>query len=754
MHNSLFIRDLLQRTNADPLRLDRRNPHRAIAVDPLAKPAANEYAVAGSWRIECTAVEVAEDMRDFCARMGIRTGVDGEHALALRVTDELGARACRLSCDPAAITVEGGDLAGLWAGVAWLEWEMRTRRGAILPAGVFTRQAAWPVQISQGPWGGNYSVPDFSPEYLSDDAFRLYAHYGVNSMMIYGDLLCYANSAVLPELNFPAATTNLAILRDAAKRAARYGVQFSYCVVGPKLCSEHPVFLVHPEVKGAGTSLYPGQEPVHVLCASSPTVHRFYDEIFTQLFTAAPELAGLILIVGGESFYHCGMHVNPSHPCPRCRELTRETIIADLLEQVQASVRRVKPSAYVAAWAYNVWGWEHPERLPLVRQLPEGVAIYHHIEKDQHLRKDGYTKVIWDYSIDFTGPSDNMREVAALAHETGRPLFVKTETGIGLEAIQYPYLPAMQRLADKWQRVRELAPAGVQQSWLFYGMFGTRAEELGLWAAYAGDMERDDFLRRMATRDFGPDAVEAVLASWACMSRAVGHIPCLSLPMYYIGPSFLGPCHPLVPEKRRQDAGEAQLLTPSQGAEVPEEFHGILFYLQELEETFSRRQTDEMKTCLVMDQLPDTAATVFMSWEGGGDGWDIVIREYARATAAAEAAWRYLQQAEPHTRTAQDKQNLREETLLTELIYRTFATCERTVRFLLARRNYEQTGDETCREEMRQLAVLERENALAALPIYREAPWLDLAERTDGKFTPCAEMIAAKVRWIDAFLEG
>ena len=61
---------------------------------------------------------------------------------------------------------------------------MRTRRGPILPAGEFARTARWPRQVSQGPWGGNYSVPDFSPEYLSDDGFRLYAHYGVTSLQL------------------------------------------------------------------------------------------------------------------------------------------------------------------------------------------------------------------------------------------------------------------------------------------------------------------------------------------------------------------------------------------------------------------------------------------------------------------------------------------------------------------------------------------------------------------------------------------
>ena len=44
------------------------------------------------------------------------------------------------------------------------------------------------------------------------------------------------------------------------------------------------------------------------------------------------------------------------------------------------------------------------------------------------------------------------------------------------------------------------------------------------------------------------EAVDTVLAAWESMSRAVRHIPCVTLSNYYVGPSYLGPCHPLVPE--------------------------------------------------------------------------------------------------------------------------------------------------------------------------------------------------------------
>jgi hypothetical protein len=744
LHNSLYIRDLLKKTNHDPLRLARRDPHRRVERDPDAKQASDEFELLGEWSIQYLCEPevgelIAQDVMDFLAHMQVQicAGTGGAGQLTIALAPDLAPRACRLVCEPGHIRIEGGDVAGLWAGIAWLEWQMRTRRGPFLAKGETVYHAAWPVRISQGPWGGNYSVPDFSPEYLSDDAFRLYAHYGVNCMMIYGDLLCYAQSDILPELNTPDFEANLAMLKDAAKRAARYGVQFSYVVIGPKLRPEHPVFVNHPGVKGTGVQV--NGRTLNFLCSSDERVLAFYRETFGRLFREVPELAGLVLIVAEESFYHCKMwRTSAIEPCPRCAEKTTEGAICDLLAVIDQAVREAQPRAWVAAWPYTTVQWERPDRVEFVRQLPEHVAFWLAVEKDQKYVKDGYVKHVWDYSIDFTGPSDDMQLVAPIVRETGHPLFVKTETGIGLEVFQFPYVPAMQHLADKWQCVRDLRPTGVQQSWLFFGMFGSRAEELAMWAVYS-PLARDEFLRHIAVRDFGPEAADAVLAGWRHMSEAVTHIPAVTLTNYYIGPSYLGPAHPLVPQR---------------GDPIPDVFHGYLFYLQELEETFSHRQMDETRTSLVMDVLPESAKQIGIEWEGESDGWDIVITEYTRAAQKARQAWEALRQAEPLIRTTADQQNLREEILLTELVYRTQWSCENVLRFLQARRDFERDSNLNAQAEMHRVAQIERENALAACHIYAEAPWLDLAERTDGTFSRCADMIATKVHWIDEYLDS
>jgi hypothetical protein len=53
---------------------------------------------------------------------------------------------------------------------------------------------------------------------------------------------------------------------------------------------------------------------------------------------------------------------------------------------------------------------------------------------------------------------------------------------------------------------------------------------------------------------------------------------------------------------------------------------------------------------------------------------------------------------------------------------------------------------------MREIVREERESAEHALPIYRSHPWLDLSLRTDGVYSPCEQMIEAKIVLLDGFL--
>ena len=160
----------------------------------------------------------------------------------------------------------------------------------------------------------------------------------------------------------------------------------------------------------------------------------------------------------------------------------------------------------------------------------------------------------------------------------------------------------------------------------------------------------------------------------------------------------------------------------------------------------------ENGTSMVMHTLPDHFEMVVPD-DPADDVWEIVVREYHKAADECKLSLECLRSVGGMMRSDMDRRQLREESLLTELIWRTMMACENTVRFLRARRDYEKSGDACFQEIMRGVAILEKENALAAVPIYREAPWLDVKERTDRRFPHSSlEMIDVKVRWIDEFI--
>src|SRR5699024_1034145 len=92
------------------------------------------------------------------------------------------------------IKISAATVEFIWAGLVYLEKQMMERNAPILKLGKFSNSPSWEVQISQAPYGANYLVPDLSSEFLSDDAFSMLVHYGINGMTIYGDWLCYFKS--------------------------------------------------------------------------------------------------------------------------------------------------------------------------------------------------------------------------------------------------------------------------------------------------------------------------------------------------------------------------------------------------------------------------------------------------------------------------------------------------------------------------------------------------------------------------------
>ncbi len=727
LHNSLHRRELLKSMNAHPLCVKRRDVHRNVGRAEGVKPTANQVMLDGAWAVEASndhSAEraVARDAEDFLRRMGVTLDAKATNRIRL----EIGSRdkGFRLLVEPNRVEVHAADASSLWAGWVQLEYQMRGASGPMLVKGEFEREPAWGVQIAPPTWGANYSVPDLSPEYLGDDTFRSLAHAGADGLFVYGDLLCYATHTRLKELDQPDAAAHLKTLRDVTERARDFGVKIYFVAVGPKLPADHAAFKARPGTRGALLAAGGDTPNIHCLCSSDPDGLGFHADVMGNLFKEVPELGGLVLIIGGESYYHCFMRVAGASlgrtNCPKCDGKVAEDVIANLLKVTADAVQQHQPKANVMAWPYSAqhfWSAE-PNQLRFIDRLPGNVAFLSEIDKDQPFVKDGYTKPIWDYSVDFEGPSDRIVAQANRCSQNHRNLFIKSETAHGIELLHLPYVPSIQRSARRWQAIRALRPAGVLQRWGFIGMYDSVAECVGFTARWDPDFAPETSSAAIAQMFFG-SAAPHVARAWKQFDRAVGHIPVLVTGGYYLGPMFLGPCHPL----------------PTWTGETPDAFRGSLYYLLEGEATFSPPRA-ATRDDLTVAQLSRIGAEPF------------VEPEFTAARDESAAGYEILKKLDPQTLRPHCRDELIEQQAIGEYLYRTFRTTVNVIQFLRTR---EKGGDN--RTPLAAIAKDEMENTRAARRMYEVAPFLSHHLRLDVGVNESVKMIDVKATLLTEFLK-
>ncbi len=505
-----------------------------------------------------------------------------------------------------------------------------------------------------------------------------------------------------------------------------------YVPVSPKLNQDHPVFRNYPAARGASLS-WPQAQRLHNLCTSDERVLRFHEDVFATLFAEVPLLGGLILLTGGESFYHCYMRPDlegfppdgPRTNCPVCAGRPPAEVVSRLIDRVATAVHKVKPAALITSWTYQPIRGDDAEATQLIAAYRPGTAHMVTVGKQQWYEKAGYRKLTWDYTLDFAGVSDLAAKQARQAAARGIPVTVKTETAVALELHNVPFVPSVPRWWQKWQSVASLHPIAVLQSWMFYGMWGSPAEELGKWTNWRPDLHSEEVRVRLAGKYYGNAATHAI-AAWEACAEAVGHIP--QIPGYFKGPEFLGPAHPLV-------------LSPL-GPEDQELYSGGLYYLQEHLETFSSESAVK-RVPLILTELPAQPGHGFVA-SAPEKAWDIFQHEWAAAGDLFARALRSLQET-PADLTARQHEQWSELQIIVEYLYRTACTTVNTYDFLREKARPEDGGV----ERIKTIARAELDNAQPALALYAKAPWLDLAERTDGRFPSSIRMLERKLELLE-----
>ncbi len=455
-----------------------------------------------------------------------------------------------------------------------LRWRLLNRQAPVIPAGQTQLTPAWSVRIMSPVWHRPIDQP---ADYLAlPEAYLLNAaRYGYNATYLFGDWFDYLRPRVGGRLARPGVTRRLSELRQATAYLGRFGIRLLLHINTMAMAHDHPWFAAHPQQRGAQT----WRAGEHCLCSSHPRTLELYRAAAAQLFADVPELAGAVLIVGGECFLHCYTRPMPQTArgtnCPRCARQRPERVIARMVNAFAAGAVSARQDALVMMWPYSAFTWgDVPVQQRLLKQLDPAVSLLTSFEKDDYQTLAGVKSFVFDYSISRLGPSPVFRRLQRTARQAGLKVFARTESAQCIELFSVPRLPIMQRWGERFAAIRALGVDGVHTAWRFYGFCAQRNDELVYAGAWHPALKLEQVLHTLAARDFGARAAPLVLRAWQRFSAGFAAFPyCAGVTgfPYFRGPFYLGPAHPFVFDTTRPHGIPEQFWTvnPAMEEAVP-----------------------------------------------------------------------------------------------------------------------------------------------------------------------------------------
>ncbi len=487
----------------------------------------------------------------------------------------------RIEVMTAAVHVSAEGERGLVNGMHYLERELADHGGPWLQPGVTERVPTLMTRWSEGIFVPSHQTAE-DPGFFSDAYLGLMGHFGANALKMPLSIYDFWRSDALPELNAENVDARLETLRAHAARLKDRGISLFLILKAGTRPSTHPVFLNHPEVLGAKDEIFMEElsgADRRVLCTSQPLVQEAHREVLTFLFGQVPELAGAIVIVGGEGFRHCFMRPAGEEPtnCPHCHGHDAHERVAALVNNLREGVAAVGHRQRLLAWPYSAFVWSRDDETESrwIRHLDSGVEVLSNFDCGDADPAHPEGGRLFDYNLRITGPSRCYAAQAAACRERGIPMLAKTETNTTPDTFFLPYLPLYFRWHARFNAIREAGAAGFMGQWRFYGMSGSLPEELQYHSVWNPQRSTESLLATVARRDFGlnPEGAAQAVEGWRQMDTAWTTFPYSAMTSgeseaYMRGPWYLGPAHPLVFNeqndyqlpasffKRRGDLGE------------------------------------------------------------------------------------------------------------------------------------------------------------------------------------------------------
>ena len=473
------------------------------------------------------------DFRHFLKLGKVKIKPSGGFPLVLCSCPTPGFEVYHIKVTPTQCCIESNDTEGIRRAIYYLIDEMIIANGPFLKYGNIKRRPFIKFRISRCFFGPLKRPPFYRDELMDDidyypDAYlsRL-AREGVNGLWLTIDFKTLGRTDIMPvDVHIE---QRLEKLRRTVNSCRRYGIKiYLYCCEPVSFDENDPLLKKFPEL--AGTAI-PGKRG---FCPSSATAQEYLRETLYSIFSAVPNLGGMIILSVGE--WHTLCCNFRGHKCPNCGDQPPWQTLALSLSTMEKGMHQANPEAELISWPYtqiSYWGRENATEA--ASHVPQGINLMHNFESYGGKMQSGKMRTVTDYWLSYIGPSPFFAESAQRAQKSGTPMFAKLQVGCSWECVTTQYLPVPGNLYAKYRAMLKLGVSGVMQCWYFgtYPSLMTRAAGLLSFRPFPKNPEV--FLTRLAQLHWGKESASKVVDAWKFFSKAYASYP-LCNDLGYIGP--------------------------------------------------------------------------------------------------------------------------------------------------------------------------------------------------------------------------
>jgi len=437
-------------------------------------------------------------------------------------------------------TIIAADTEGVRRALVWLEDELQRREGPFLLPGSISRRPWLRTRITRGFFSPTNRPPHNVDElendidYYPDEYLNRLAHDGTNGIWIYTRFRELLSSDIFPEYGKNSAK-RLAKLQKVVEKCARYGVKVYVFGVEP-LALNPEMAKLHPE---AVSFKMWDQYPV---CTCTKAGADYCVEATEKLFTAVPDLGGLIVITAGERLTACSS-VKDVTQCPICGKLGSGAVLSHTVDLLREGMRRAEKKtgkhADFVSWTYSHRDWKHENIRDYVKTAPDDVMLMQNFEDAGFAEQLGVERQAIDYWLSYTGPSVMFDATADQAKKSGKHLFAKMQVCCSHEQATVPYIPVPGILFDKYAAAARWGVEGIMQCW-YFGNYPSMMSKAAGELSFTEDLsDKKGFLQHLAATYFGESRAEAAAEAWDLFAKGYENYP-LNIMFSYYGPMHDG----------------------------------------------------------------------------------------------------------------------------------------------------------------------------------------------------------------------